>query len=79
MPVENLVGEENQGWTYAKFLLGHERTMIADIGKGFGGESTERGAVDLARAYIGERDGHLADAVVRDRLGEALPALVELV
>ena len=32
VPVENLVGEENQGWTYAKFLLGHERTNIAGIG-----------------------------------------------
>ncbi len=32
VPVENRVGEENQGWTYAKFLLGHERTNIAGIG-----------------------------------------------
>ena len=32
VPVENLVGEENGGWTYAKFLLGHERTNIAGIG-----------------------------------------------
>jgi len=32
VPVENLVGEENKGWTYAKFLLGHERTNIAGIG-----------------------------------------------
>lgn len=32
VPVENRVGEENQGWTYAKFLLGHERTNIAAIG-----------------------------------------------
>lgn len=32
VPVENLVGEENQGWTYAKFLLTHERTNIASIG-----------------------------------------------
>ncbi|MDB5840371.1 MAG: pimeloyl-CoA dehydrogenase large subunit [Herminiimonas sp.] len=32
VPVENLVGEENRGWTYAKFLLGHERTNIAGIG-----------------------------------------------
>ena len=34
VPVENLVGEENKGWTYAKFLLGHERTNIAGIGIG---------------------------------------------
>ena len=32
VPVENRVGEENAGWTYAKFLLGHERTNIAGIG-----------------------------------------------
>jgi len=33
VPVENLVGEENQGWTYAKYLLGHERAWTADIGQ----------------------------------------------
>jgi alkylation response protein AidB-like acyl-CoA dehydrogenase len=32
VPLENLIGEENLGWTYAKFLLGHERTNIAGIG-----------------------------------------------
>ncbi|CAE6821456.1 acyl-CoA dehydrogenase family protein [Paraburkholderia domus] len=32
VPVANLVGEENRGWTYAKYLLGHERTGIAGIG-----------------------------------------------
>ena len=32
VPLENLVGEEHHGWTYAKFLLGHERTNIAGIG-----------------------------------------------
>ncbi|EOH6077654.1 acyl-CoA dehydrogenase family protein [Burkholderia cenocepacia] len=32
VPVENLVGEENRGWTYAKYLLTYERTNIAGIG-----------------------------------------------
>jgi len=32
VPVNQLVGEENQGWTYAKFLLSNERTGIARIG-----------------------------------------------
>jgi alkylation response protein AidB-like acyl-CoA dehydrogenase len=32
VPVQNLVGAENKGWTYAKFLLGHERTNNAGIG-----------------------------------------------
>ena len=31
VPVENRVGEENKGWTYAKFLLGHERFGIARL------------------------------------------------
>ena len=32
VPVENLVGEENKGWTYAKFLLSHERTNNVGVG-----------------------------------------------
>jgi alkylation response protein AidB-like acyl-CoA dehydrogenase len=33
VPAENLVGQENQGWTYAKHLLSHERTNIADVNR----------------------------------------------
>jgi alkylation response protein AidB-like acyl-CoA dehydrogenase len=32
VPADQLVGEENQGWTYAKFLLGNERTGIPRVG-----------------------------------------------
>ena len=32
VPAVNLVGEENKGWTYAKYLLAHERTGIANVG-----------------------------------------------
>ncbi|GGB31115.1 hypothetical protein GCM10011380_20590 [Sphingomonas metalli] len=32
VPVSNLVGEENKGWTYAKYLLTYERTNIAGVG-----------------------------------------------
>ncbi len=32
VPEENLVGEVNKGWDYAKFLLGNERTGIARVG-----------------------------------------------
>src|SRR5471032_946503 len=32
VPAENLVGQENKGWDYAKFLLGNERVGIARIG-----------------------------------------------
>ena len=33
VPADNLIGEENKGWTYAKHLLSHERTNIADVNR----------------------------------------------
>jgi len=33
VPLGNRVGEENRGWTYAKYLLTHERTGIAQVAK----------------------------------------------
>ena len=33
VPANQLVGEENHGWTYAKYLLGNERTGIAGVGR----------------------------------------------
>ena len=32
VPVGNRVGEEGKGWTYAKYLLGFERTVVAALG-----------------------------------------------
>lgn len=32
VPADLLVGEENKGWDYAKFLLGNERTSVAPVG-----------------------------------------------
>jgi alkylation response protein AidB-like acyl-CoA dehydrogenase len=46
VPVANRVGEENDGWTIAKFLLGHERTNIAGVG--FSIQALEQ-VKDLAR------------------------------
>ncbi|NIZ12821.1 acyl-CoA dehydrogenase family protein [Phaeobacter sp. HF9A] len=52
VPAENLVGTENMGWTYAKYLLTHERTNIAGVGfaraglaalKRIAGEQTHHG------------------------------------
>ncbi|MET7474588.1 acyl-CoA dehydrogenase family protein [Streptomyces sp. NPDC005648] len=33
VPADNLVGEVNKGWTYAKFLLGNERTGLSGVGE----------------------------------------------
>ena len=43
VPASNLVGEENRGWTYAKYLLTYERTNIAGVGSSMAafGELTE--------------------------------------
>lgn len=57
VPVENLVGEENQGWTYAKYLLTHERTNIAGIG--FSRETMAH--LKVVSREIRTRDGVLAD------------------
>ncbi len=43
VPVENLVGEENKGWDYAKFLLGNERSGIARIGLSKAAHSAHQG------------------------------------
>ncbi len=59
VPVENLVGEENKGWDYAKFLLSNERTGIARIG-----QSKER----LARVKRLARRTPAGDGVMWDDL-----------
>jgi alkylation response protein AidB-like acyl-CoA dehydrogenase len=53
VPVENLIGEENKGWTYAKFLLGNERTSMAGIGR-----STRylKRLKEIVKAEVNEKD-----------------------
>ncbi|MCC6848668.1 MAG: acyl-CoA dehydrogenase family protein [Deltaproteobacteria bacterium] len=65
VPVKNVVGRVNAGWTMAKALLGHERTMIADA---FRERDDRRKLIDLGRKHLGEADGKIADPIVRDRI-----------
>lgn len=58
VPVENRVGEENKGWTYAKYLLGHERNGIAAIGRSK--HQFER-LKSIARAEAADDDGSLIE------------------
>lgn len=51
VPVANLVGEQNKGWTYAKYLLTHERTNIAGVG------SSRAGLAAVKRAARVEQSG----------------------
>ena len=59
------------GWTVAKALLGHERTMIADVfgPSGRGREVTAGNPlVELAHDCLGEHGSRIADPVLRDRV-----------
>jgi alkylation response protein AidB-like acyl-CoA dehydrogenase len=51
VPAENLVGEENLGWTYAKFLLTYERTNIAGIGASMAAFERLKTAAQTARKH----------------------------
>ncbi len=65
VPMGNLVGRLNDGWTIAKKLLEHERKMIAGTGER---QRSDRGLEELAKAYVGETGGRIADPSLRDRI-----------
>ena len=62
IPISNLMGEENQGWTIAKYVLTHEREMIS--GQGLLSAGTDA-VSEVARDKIGLLRGQLADPMLR--------------
>jgi len=70
VPAENLVGQENQGWSYAKFLLGNERTGIAGVG-------ATKVRLWLAKEYAREA-GLLSDPLYTARVAELENELLAL-
>jgi len=56
---EDLVGQLNRGWTVAKRLLQHERSSIS------GAMPQTRSVPDVARQYVGEANGRIADPALR--------------
>jgi alkylation response protein AidB-like acyl-CoA dehydrogenase len=62
VPAANLIGEENKGWTYAKHLLSHERTNIADVNR------AKRELERLKR--IAKSEGVYADQRFRDEIAK---------
>ena len=69
VPAENLVGEENKGWNYAKFLLGNERVGVAPVG------TTKRWLAD-AKEAAGDRLS--SDPVLASRVAELENELLAL-
>jgi alkylation response protein AidB-like acyl-CoA dehydrogenase len=70
VPHENLVGEVNQGWSYAKFLLGNERVGVAPVG------ATKRALAHLKT--IADELGRLEDPFVAARFVELETELLAL-
>jgi len=72
VPVQNVVHEIGKGWTVAKALLEHERSMIADtfvVGDSRGEEGVEGDSLaQLATAHVGVREGRLVDGALRDEI-----------
>lgn len=58
VPAQHLVGEENMGWTYAKFLLTHERIGIANTGATRVGISN----IEAVHKHLASQDGDAYDA-----------------
>lgn len=56
VPARNLVGNENEGWTYAKFLLGHERQGIARV-------AASRVALKALRRYASSTEHFVAPPI----------------
>ncbi len=68
VPKHQLVGTVNHGWTIAKRLLQHERQMVAGIGGNSALGTTGRKMEDIAKEYVGDAGGHIADAAIRSKI-----------
>jgi len=75
VPVANLVGEENKGWTCAKYLLGHERTGIAGIGAC---KRELHRLKEIARREVSGGRPLIEDARFRDRIAQVEIELMAL-
>ncbi len=67
VPAKNVVSNVNEGWTVAKALLNHERSMIATA---FGGGGKRSRMRDWAQQYVDFDGERMADAALRDRLAQ---------
>lgn len=75
VPSANLVGELNGGWTIAKRLLQHERTMISSFGLASGqsdrgGTTSTVSSLEGAAMHYRGDVGKLSDPVLRDDIAK---------
>ena len=67
VPKKNVVSDVNKGWTVAKRLLQYERSSIGGIG---GSAQKTKTMEEVAKDYLGEDDGKIADVGIRSRILE---------
>ena len=65
---DNLVGDLNKGWTVGKRLLQFERSGIGGLSGGARPAQNGPSLADIAKQYIGEDDGRISDAAVREKV-----------
>ena len=65
VPKENLIFKENKGWTVAKYLLGHERTSIAAVGRS---KSALKKLRDIASEELNNGEPLIKEIRFRDKL-----------
>jgi alkylation response protein AidB-like acyl-CoA dehydrogenase len=75
VPKKNLIGKEGKGWTYAKFLLGNERTGIAEVATS---KQRLRRLKEIARAEAGFGGALLDEAEFRAKVASVEIELLAL-
>jgi len=78
IPAENLVGEENRGWSLAKVTLGNERVSLSSGGALWGMGPTAEDLLDIVRAHGGTRDALLRQRLARLHIESQLLRLIRL-
>jgi alkylation response protein AidB-like acyl-CoA dehydrogenase len=69
-PKKDLVGGLNKGWTVAKRLLEHERTMISAMGLSGGGEKRS-GLADMSKKYAGvDSKNRISETALRAKVAK---------
>lgn len=70
VPAANLVGEQNKGWTYAKYLLSYERSSLANIGKSLAAFRTLDGILEHRKdgRQLLKQNPHFAIRVAKARI-----------
>jgi alkylation response protein AidB-like acyl-CoA dehydrogenase len=75
VPVQNLIGDENKGWTYAKFLLTHERVGNAGIGMC---KQALKKLKEIAAEQLSNGRPLIEDSRFRDRIAQVEMELMAL-